>query len=335
MKRKTLLSIVLAVVLFLIGSSVVLADGAQIAVNPDHAASGQAVTVTGKGFDPNSGLTITVSGVDNPIGDVTTDSSGAFTAKVTIPDEAAIGDQTVTAVESSGSGASAPLSVDVAPGLSAGQFATGLAASVPSLFNAAELFIEGTIAAALAVLWLVVLALQLARPYMMQVLQKFSLRLAADLWWLVYIGAREMLLVVAFILSLVYFLPGVVGETPLPITGPVATAMLFGALLIKLVRDSDEDDNAFLAVNNLLAAGAVIYIGGYLLGIGLQGANLSGTATAISAYFISTSNAFVALGLSYVSLAAVSLMGIYAVYHNLRIASHEIEREQLSESHVA
>ncbi|MHB8399239.1 MAG: hypothetical protein ACYDCI_09955 [Candidatus Limnocylindrales bacterium] len=56
---------------------------------------------------------------------------------------------------------------------------------VSAFFDAGESFVEGTIAAALVVLWLLVVALHLARPYMVANLRKFSLRLGAALWWIV------------------------------------------------------------------------------------------------------------------------------------------------------
>ncbi|HEY8817407.1 MAG TPA: hypothetical protein VIM25_01105 [Candidatus Limnocylindrales bacterium] len=63
---------------------------------------------------------------------------------------------------------------------------------VAGLFSAGEAFIEGTIGAALVALWLLVVALYLARPYMAANLGKFSLRLGADLWWTrVHRGARH------------------------------------------------------------------------------------------------------------------------------------------------
>ena len=64
---------------------------------------------------------------------------------------------------------------------------------VNGFFDAGESFIEGTIAAVLVMLWLVVLALHLARPYMLHTLGKFTLRLGADLWWIIYVAIRDIL----------------------------------------------------------------------------------------------------------------------------------------------
>ena len=78
---------------------------------------------------------------------------------------------------------------------------------VTGLFSAGESFIEGTIAAALVALWLLVVALYLARPYMAANLGKFSLRLGADLWWIVYVALRDILLVQVFLGSFIFFYP--------------------------------------------------------------------------------------------------------------------------------
>ena len=52
---------------------------------------------------------------------------------------------------------------------------------VSGFFDAGEGFVEGTIAAALVVLWIMSVALHLARPYMVRTTGKFTLRLGADL----------------------------------------------------------------------------------------------------------------------------------------------------------
>ena len=63
---------------------------------------------------------------------------------------------------------------------------------VSGFFDAGEGFIEGTIAAALVVLWLLALALHLGRGRTWSgTTGKFTLRLGADLWWIIYVGAAR------------------------------------------------------------------------------------------------------------------------------------------------
>ncbi|MGZ6272369.1 MAG: hypothetical protein ACXWPJ_09925, partial [Candidatus Limnocylindrales bacterium] len=95
---------------------------------------------------------------------------------------------------------------------------------VSGFFDAGESFVEGTIAAALVLLWLLVVALQLARPYMLVNLRKFTLRLGVDLWWIIYVGVLNLVLINVFLGSFVFFYPDVVGGQDLPITGGLAAA---------------------------------------------------------------------------------------------------------------
>ena len=118
---------------------------------------------------------------------------------------------------------------------------------VSGFFDAGEGFIEGTIAAALVVLWLLALALHLGRSYMVRTTGKFTLRLGADLWWIIYVGLRDLILVQVFLGSFIFFYPDVVAGQALPITGGLAAVCAFAVLLIKLIRHGDETSGLPLA----------------------------------------------------------------------------------------
>jgi hypothetical protein len=169
-------------------------------------------------------------------------------------------------------------------------------------------------------LWLLIVALHLARPYMLNVVQKFSLRLGADLWWLVYLAARDLLTVVTFLMSTIFLLPHVLEMADLPITGSVTAAIVFAVLVVKLVRDADEDPRALLLVSYLLAAGAAIYLVSFALGVMGQDLASGGAFREISDTLVTRSNLETAKYLSYGSLAAIVGMGLYALAFNLRIA---------------
>src|SRR5690242_8661608 len=66
---------------------------------------------------------------------------------------------------------------------------------VSGVFDFGEAFIEGTIGAALVALWLLAVALYMARPYMARNVHKFTLRLGADLWWIIYVALRDIFLI--------------------------------------------------------------------------------------------------------------------------------------------
>ena len=137
---------------------------------------------------------------------------------------------------------------------------------VSGFFDAGEGFIEGTIAAALVVLWLLALSLHLGRGYMVRTTGKFTLRLGADLWWIIYVALRDLIVVQVFLGSFIFFYPDVVAGRPLPITGGLAAVCAFAVLLIKLFRHSDETA-AFRWQLLLLGLGATLYVVPYLLGV--------------------------------------------------------------------
>jgi hypothetical protein len=187
---------------------------------------------------------------------------------------------------------------------------------VPGFFDFGESFVEGTIAAGLVVLWLLALALHLGRSYMVRTTGKFTLRLGADLWWIIYVGLRDILVVQVFLGSFIFFYPDVVSGQALPITGGVAAVCAFGVLLIKLTRHGDETA-AFRWQLLLLGLGATLYVVPYLLGV--QMTELHGKRVdQFVPMLVSNLNPDVALPLCYLSGAAVGVMGLFAVYYNLR-----------------
>jgi hypothetical protein len=187
-------------------------------------------------------------------------------------------------------------------------------------FGAAENFIEGTIAAALVALWLLAIAMHLARPYMLAATRKFTLRLGADLWWTIYVGLRDVLILQVFLGSFIYFYPDVVKNNDLPITGGLAGAVAFAVLLVKLVTKGDADARSFQLQTFLLALGAGLYLVPYFLGsqVTTVGSSIS---TQLASILVSSQNPTWALALCYLSMALVGAMGLGAVIYNLRLAS--------------
>jgi len=199
---------------------------------------------------------------------------------------------------------------------------------IQAFINVGEPFVEGTIAAALVALWLLVLALHLARPYMLATLQKFTLRLAADLWWIVYIALRDILLVQVFLGSFIFFYPDVVRADDLPVTGSLAAVCAFAVLVLKLTTKGDADTRGFRLQTVLLGIGSILYIVPYVLGV--QATTVGGgTANQLAALLDSSQNTNVSLPLTYLSAVLVGLLGLYAVIYNLRLA--DVRRPQPAE----
>ncbi len=188
---------------------------------------------------------------------------------------------------------------------------------VSGLFDAGESFVEGTIAAALVALWLLALGLHLARPYMLGNVRKFTLRLGADLWWTLYVGLRELILVQVFLGSFIFFYPDVVKGKDLPITGGLAAACAFAALVIKLVTRGDADLRWYRIQTLLLGLGSVLYIGPYFLGVQVTQVGTDSGNT-LASIFVSSQNTDWSLPLCYLSAAIVGILGIVAVVYNLQ-----------------
>ena len=187
-------------------------------------------------------------------------------------------------------------------------------------FGAAEQFVEGTIAAALVALWLLAVALHLARPYMLALTRKFTLRLGADLWWTIYVWMRDIFLLQVFLGSFIFFYPDVVKANDLPITGGLAAVCAFGALLLKLMTRADADARSFNAQTFLIGLGATLYLVPYLLGVQVTTVG-SSISNQLASILVSSQNQTIALAFCYLSGFLVGMMALVAVAYNLRLAS--------------
>jgi hypothetical protein len=117
-----------------------------------------------------------------------------------------------------------------------------------------------SVSAILPILWAFVLVMHFARPYVIRFLRTLTLRFGGDVWWLSYVLMRDGLLVVTLGLSLLFLFPNLYLRLGLPITAPLATIILFWALVVKLLRDADEDPVAFRMVSLLLVVASALYI---------------------------------------------------------------------------
>lgn len=111
------------------------------------------------------------------------------------------------------------------------------------------------------VLYALVVFLHLARPYILQILNKFTLRLGADLWWTFYLTGRDIAAVAVFAMGLFNLIPGYLSEihglVPWPmIVGPIVLGM---SIFMKSLVDVDDDPTAFKVYHVLVLAGFGVY----------------------------------------------------------------------------
>ena len=181
-----------------------------------------------------------------------------------------------------------------------------------AITGSGESIIEGTVVALLPILWFMAIAVHLARPYILNVVTKFSLRLGADLWWLVYIIARDLIIVVIFVLSMQFFFvdPFIAGAWP--ITGGLAAVCALAVLVIKLIWDADDEPRAFYAVSVLLGLGAMLYLVPTFVGVQ---ASAFSNFHSVSSVFISSDHPVFSAGMTYVSMGLAGALGLVAVIY--------------------
>ncbi len=205
-------------------------------------------------------------------------------------------------------------------------------AIVGGINSGGEQFLEGTLAAALPIIWILLIGLHLSRPYILDMIDRFTLRLGADLLWLIYIALRDFLVVSGVVMSFMFFFPDVVITDSLPLTGGLAAVALFGVLIVKLTMDADHDARAFNIISILMGLGAAFYFIPYLFGV--QANNVAaGNAGTISNFLVTSSNHVWAVGMAYLSVTLLAIMGAYATYYVLKTGGRaEVETPASSTS---
>ena len=95
---------------------------------------------------------------------------------------------------------------------------------------------------------------------MIRFLQSLTLRFGGDVWWLSYVLMRDALLMITLALSIIFLMPNLYIGLGLPLTAPLAAVVLFWALVVKIIRDADDDPAAIRLVSVLLVVASVLYI---------------------------------------------------------------------------
>ena len=188
---------------------------------------------------------------------------------------------------------------------------------ITGINSGGEQFLEGTLAAVLPALWIVLLGLHLGRPYVLAMIDRFTLRLGADLLWLIYVALRDLVIVSGVVISFMFFFPDVVITDSLPLTGGLAAVALFGALLVKLMGDPDHNLRDFRLVTVLLAVGAALYFIPYMLGVQAN-AVATGQFLAVSNFLVTNTNPGWAIAMAYISVVLLAILGLVAAIYTLR-----------------
>jgi hypothetical protein len=175
-----------------------------------------------------------------------------------------------------------------------------------ALTSGAAAWMVLSVAAILPILWAFVLVLHFARPYVMRFLGTLTLRFGGDVWWLSYVLMRDGLMVITLGLSMLFLFPNLYLRLGLPITAPLATVVLFWALVVKLIRDADEDPVAFRIVSLLLVVASILYIVPQIYGLEAADQEYLGSLPSL---LISSSNEALARPILWGSIGLFGLTG--------------------------
>src|SRR5881275_3142386 len=198
-----------------------------------------------------------------------------------------------------------------------------------ALVQGGSQWLIATIVAFLPALWTMSLMLHLGRPYVLRTLRRCGLRLGADIWWMSYLLIRDAVLLITFAVSWIFFLPNIVVNSALPITGPLAALLLLLALAVKLSRRVDDDVNAYRLATVFLVLGATLYYGPQVFAVEAASQDyLSGFANA----FTSNTNPVAALWIMWISLAGVVIIAGWLFVRALVSANRTMGRQLSKET---
>ena len=193
----------------------------------------------------------------------------------------------------------------------------------------ASTYTENTIEVLLTMLTVLALSVQIARSYFLRILKKFTLRVAADVWWLVFIILRDASIFLVVFLGVMLFWPGIYQDFPIAVPfAPLAIDFFASALLIMLIKDTDEEPFWNSVVTLAVVVGALLYIVGviFVTESAVQLATLPPTVSTstsnIWGYFYATFNSQANPALSiysfYICLTLLMIMGLIAILSSFK-----------------
>lgn len=186
---------------------------------------------------------------------------------------------------------------------------------VSTYVTAGSIYTESTITVLLTLLMILAISMQIARRYFLRVLKKFTLRLAADIWWLLFILLRDASIFLIVFLGFMLFYPGTYQDYPISVPFmPLAIDFFAFALVILLVKDTDEDPKWNRILTLLVGAGSLLYIFGTIT-VTESAAQLTRLPPTVS---LSTSNIW-GFFFAYFNSQANPALSIYSFYFCLAL----------------
>lgn len=197
-------------------------------------------------------------------------------------------------------------------------------------YKALEMWTAQTICDIGILLSLVSFLLHVGRPYFERILARLPLRVAADIWWLMYVVLRDGTLFLAVILGLFTLNPDLMADIKigLPFV-PLGTVALSAALAIKVFKNAEDVNRASRLVTSLVAVGLLLNTVGFVFVMEAPGdeyklGKMAFWQTLRS--WQSNANPDLSILTFYVSISLLSAIGLYAFVKTTKLFSSAAEK---------
>lgn len=153
---------------------------------------------------------------------------------------------------------------------------------VATYYKALEVWTAQTLCNIGILLSVVSFILHLGRPYFERILGRLTLRVAADLWWLVYIVLRDGSLLLAVLLGFLHLNLDLMADIKigLPFV-PAGTVVLAAAITVKVFRNTEDGGAPYHLTYSLVTLGAALNVIGYVLVMEAPGDEYAASKTAV------------------------------------------------------
>ena len=165
--------------------------------------------------------------------------------------------------------------------------------------------------------------LHIGRAYFERILGRFTLRVAADIWWVVYIALRDGTLLIAALFGFWHLNLDIMADIKvgLPFV-PLGTVALAGALLVKVFRNAEDVNRSLRLSTWLVTLGAVLNTIGYVFVMEGPGEEYAASRSAFwqtVQSWKSNENPQLATLTFYVTFSLLAVMAAFAVAKAVRL----------------
>ncbi len=192
-----------------------------------------------------------------------------------------------------------------------------------------SVYTEATIAILITLLTILAVSIQIVRPYFIRILKKFTLRLAADIWWLLFILLRDASIFLIVFLGFLLFWPGIYQDFPIAVPfQPLAIDFFAIALVLMVIKDTDEEPfynsllSVFVIIGTLLYTVGTVFVTESATQLAVLPPTVSTSTSNIwgffNTYFNSINNPALAMYTFYVGFAILGVCGVIVTVYSFK-----------------